>query len=318
MAVITFIIAPVDRTQIDALALAGVQHPLAPEVMDAVRQRGQAPVALWLLINSLANARQPDYRDRRRCWRLRYLRALGELLKVGLLYRRGPLIAAARFAILAKPKTRDRTTSRRLPGDLHLSRSVVESTSKNGGSKPFGQQPQTAAKDQQTVELEPESKTLGTPTSTVESQTAPPTELVSIAARQLARLPRRGARRWSGWLSEDVRSFRNMRVQLPGGDQVFVFGVLHGRLVYTHELDGGVGGIGGVGTSWGVIPAKNVEVVRNPHAVLLGRGKLAVRERKSSLKQASARRNGAQPCRPGKKRGRPPKPSFTDTDLLAG
>lgn len=302
---VTFIVSPPTAPQIDALALASVQHPLAPEVMDAMRQRGPAPVRLWEIINVLADARQPDSRARRRCWRLSYLGACRELSKAGLLFRRGPIIAAARFAILAKTKTRDRTTSRRLPGDLHLSPSVVESTSQNGGSKPFGQQPQTAAKDQQTVELEPESKTLGTPTSTVESQTAPPPELVSAAAQQLARLPRQPKRIWSGYIG-DKRAFRDMAILLPNGMQAWVFGVQRQQVVFTEELNGPVGTVGGIGNSWGVVPAALVRIVRNPFASLLGREKRGRRERRSKLKIASAQRNGAMPARRGR-RGRPRK-----------
>jgi hypothetical protein len=48
-----------------------------------------------------------------------------------------------------------------------------------------------------------------------------------------------------------------------------------------------------------------VDVVRNPHAVLLGRLKAGTVERPSALKAASARRNGRQPPRPGRRRGRP-------------
>jgi hypothetical protein len=44
-----------------------------------------------------------------------------------------------------------------------------------------------------------------------ETESAPAPELVSAAARQLARLPRR-PKRWSGWLDDRVRTYRNMPI----------------------------------------------------------------------------------------------------------
>ena len=59
------VIAPLIAPQTGAPLLGGVQHPLAPEVMAAVRPHGLTPVGLWRVINGLANARNPDYRARR-------------------------------------------------------------------------------------------------------------------------------------------------------------------------------------------------------------------------------------------------------------
>ncbi len=89
---ISIVIAPPTAPQVNvihALSLAGIEHPLAGEVLNAVRQHGAKPVPLWRLINSLAVARQPDYRARLRCWRLRYWGAILELLRAKLLWRHG-------------------------------------------------------------------------------------------------------------------------------------------------------------------------------------------------------------------------------------
>ena len=271
-----------------------------------MRQRGPKPVVLWSLINSLANARNPDYRAVRRCWRLRYWGACRELFRVRLLFRHGGQIALSDFATSPRPGTRARGTPRRSQGEHRLSPSVGESTSETGGSKPVGQQAQTATKCEQAPVNEMVVGTASMLTRTPETESVPTPELVSAAARQLARLPRRAVRRWSGWLTDDVRSFRNMRVRLPGSAEAFIFGVLRRRLVYTREPDGLLGDTAGVGKSWGVVRADQVQIIKNEHAVTLGKRKAGVREAFSQRKAQAARRNGAMPTRRGQ-RGRPPK-----------
>ena len=95
-------------------------------------------------------------------------------------------------------------------------------------------------------------------------------------------------------------------MRLSTGESVFAFGALRGRVVFVSQPDGPIGTVNGLGRDWGVVPAKGVEIVRNPHAILLGRQKRGSRERPSTLKAASARRNGAKPARHGR-RGRPPR-----------
>jgi hypothetical protein len=60
-----------------------------------------------------------------------------------------------------------------------------------------------------------------------------------------------------------------------------------------------------LGRNWGVIRANQVQVIKNEAAILLGRFKKGIFERKSEAKASAARSNGAKPCRPGRKRGRP-------------
>ena len=87
------IIAPASAPQISHQFLAGVQHPLAPELIQAVRGHGNRPVGLWRAINQLASARKPNTRDQGRCLCLRFWGAARELVKVGLLFRHDGLIA---------------------------------------------------------------------------------------------------------------------------------------------------------------------------------------------------------------------------------
>jgi hypothetical protein len=137
-----------------------------------------------------------------------------------------------------------------------------------------------------------------------ETESAPSPAEVSLAASALARLPRRPKRRWSGWIGP-ARSYRGMPIKLASGKQVFAFGCLRGRTVWSTLPDVLNFSVAGVGVDWGVVPASAVQVVRNPHAVFLGRLKAGTTERRSELKIASARANGLQPPRAGRRRGRP-------------
>jgi hypothetical protein len=126
---------------------------------------------------------------------------------------------------------------------------------------------------------------------------------VSLAAKSLASLPRRPKRIWSGWIGP-TRSYCGMPIRLPTGQSVFAFGALRGRVVWSRQPGDLTESIDGAGVHWGVVRASEVEVVRNPHAVLLGQMKAGTRERPSPSKAATARRNGAKPARRGP-RGRP-------------
>jgi hypothetical protein len=62
--------------------------------------------------------------------------------------------------------------------------------------------------------------------------------------------------------------------------------------------------------TWDVIDADQVRLVKNPHAVALGKRKTGVREKESEAKKQAARANGLKACNPGRQRGRPRSPSF--------
>src|SRR5262245_7289735 len=49
--VITFFVAPPDAPQVYKPPLNGVEHPLAPMVMNAMLRYGTRPVGLWRVIN---------------------------------------------------------------------------------------------------------------------------------------------------------------------------------------------------------------------------------------------------------------------------
>jgi hypothetical protein len=103
---ITYNVSPEPVLGVNALARAGVNHELAPAVMEAVRKHGPGPVQLWRVVNALADAQQPNSRARRRFWRRSLLPAITELTRAGVLFRQGPLISLSDFMTSLRPRSR--------------------------------------------------------------------------------------------------------------------------------------------------------------------------------------------------------------------
>jgi hypothetical protein len=141
-------------------------------------------------------------------------------------------------------------------------------------------------------------------------------ERICDAARGLARLPHKAKRRWSGY-ANGVRVWHNRKIILPGGEIAYCYGCLRGKLIWTScptSKD--------TATTQDmvsdVIDAHRVMMAKDDNAVLLGRAKLGVRERKSPAKALAARLNGVKPCRPGRRRGRPARMALGALDGLWG
>ena len=119
------------------------------------------------------------------------------------------------------------------------------------------------------------------------------------AAKTLARLPRKSKRERKDRPEGDHR-WHGKPVILPDGSP--------GRLMQLHR-DKALVCIYDATAIEGfrVQPfhRRELRLGKHPAAVILGSRKAGVRERPSAVKQATARRNGAMPCRPGKRRGRP-------------
>jgi hypothetical protein len=297
--VITFIVAPLDRPQIAApkppASVAPQLDWLDERLLAHLRDAGSCPT--WTLLDIVADEQAPRDRTAGRLLRLNLLRRLKRLRRLGLAYPVGRnWISATKPdpAIRRPTGRRRRRTATRLRSVCAVSAGTA-SRSQEVGHPAY---PLHFQMDQ--VPLAPSPR----PVDAEQTESVPAPELVSAAAQQLARLPRRAVRRWSGWISEDVRSFRNMRVELPGGEQAFVFGVLRGRLVFTSVPDGPWGDTDGIGKSWGVVRADQVHIIKNEHAITLGKRKAGTVERRSELKIATARANGRMPARRGR-RGRP-------------
>jgi hypothetical protein len=256
-------------------------------------RHGNGPISLWKLVNSLANAQNPDSRAHRRSWRLRYLCACRELLRFKVLYRHGGEIATSNFPTRPKPRSPRR-----------LSQDVARLSNETGGSNATAGTVETTACNPQASKPKMVAAIGSTVKTVPKTQSAPAPELVSSAATALARLPRR-PKIWSGWIGT-TRAYRRMPIRLSSGEPVFAYGALRGHVAYTREPDGRVGDPDLAGKSWGVVPADTVQIVQNPHAVLLGRLKAGSVERRSELKAATARANGRMPVKAGaRSRGRP-------------
>jgi hypothetical protein len=260
------VIAPLNAPQVYVPPLGGVQHPLAPEVMNAMLRYGSRAVGLWRLINSVASAREPHGRDQRRCLRLRLWGAVRELLKFRVLFRHGPLIATVNFSFRPRPKSPRR-----------LSPSVGALVSQNGGSSPVA----AVVKQEPNPRQAPEPKLVvvnqSTPTAAPEPESAAPTPAeISQAARALAQQPRRG-RKVTGWL-HGRRITRFTPVIVPGGQVLPAYcvrrGFVYALLPDSPEFEDRI---------FARYRAEQVQIYRSPHAALLGR----------------------LPPKPGRKRGRP-------------
>jgi len=145
----------------------------------------------------------------------------------------------------------------------------------------------------------------GSPITTQQLRPPVNAQQISDAARALARMPR-NRKRWTGWLNDQERGYRDMPVLLPDGKPAYLFGALRGRAVVTPDRGQLLGGWGDGPLRWAVVPASTIHRRMNSAAQLLGSMKRGIRERSSERKAAAARLNGTRPCRPGKRRGRRP------------
>jgi hypothetical protein len=180
------LIAPHDRPQVYAPPLNGVEHPLAPQVVSALKKHGKQPVSFWRIINTLANQQSPTSRAHRRSWRLRFLCAIRELTRAGVLFRRGALIATTDFAIPAKPR-------RVSPSVEGLARGLL-------GSRANEASVVVTANGRQALDRQLFSAANANLRRTEVVESAPPTPAeISAAASALAKRPRR-RKTWSGWI----------------------------------------------------------------------------------------------------------------------
>ena len=264
-------------------------------IVESVRDIG--PVKTWSLFNWLAEdegrSRANGREARRALWeRVRRLKRLGLVFGHG----RNELAAVKPDRRPTRPRPRPR---RRKPTVPHLPR--VE-----GGSEANPEALPQALAIEQTLAAEVFPVSEPEPVDAIkpaQTKTGGVTgEQASEAGRLLAKLPRRRQRRWTGWL-HGQHFWRGRRVVLPNGEVTGVCWTSRGRVLLTDANDLPY-------RSWVLRVARrerDIRLYRHPAAVKLGSLKRGRQERPSTLKAASARRNGAMPCRPGRRRGRPPK-----------
>jgi len=281
------IVAPATAPQVFTPPLRGVQHPLAPAVMTAIRQHGPTPVNLWTIVNTLAKAQMSGDRKHHESWRLRFWGAIRELQRAELLFRHRSWIALKDFVFRPRIKPVE-----------SLPPSVGESACQNGRSNTVtaNGEPRIEFKHPAANKLEIVNQR--SEVAPPESKSARPSMgEISAAASTLAKRPRPQIRKWTGNLhGERIR--RRTPVLLPNGDVRPAYVVLRGFvLVIAPE---------GTGRIYDRYRVSEVQRVKNSAAQLLGSLKRGVIEIKSVAKAAAARRNGCQPPRPGSRpRGRP-------------
>lgn len=296
---ITILLAPESAPQIPKPT---PQPPPTPPILDWIDQRildlvrECQPVKLWPILNLVAEDLSPRSRAEGREVRMKLWHKVRRLIGLGLIFRVGRN-SVATVKPKAKPPTR-RVRCRK--------RTVTQSTTARAVSENIRPNLQEAAHHnlpsgpQVVIENRP-AITPGKKEDGCESVPAP--ELVTNAARALAALPRRPARRWSGWIGP-VRSYRDMPILLPKGRPAWVFGAQRNKVIVTLDK-GRLLGTLTPGQRWGVLPSTAIRFVKNENAIVLGSRKRGTRERPSALKAAADRRNGSIPAR--RRRGRPPR-----------
>lgn len=285
--VISIIIPPPDAAQV--CSPSPLRQPprldrLDMRILDEIRGHGCYGCNPWTALNAIALEEAPKGHQEQRRRRLELWAKLRALLHHGALYRFGRHCISATH-IRREPTVRRKRSSRAGSALARVSHAEVTAP------------PNHLSLNLLAANARYERKK--------ETYSAPGPGEVTQAARQLAGLPR-GPKRWSGMI-HGRRAFRGMPVKLSTGWTVFVYGAVRGQVSYSYEAGGLVGNPFEAGLTWGVAPVAKVQFIKNEAAVALGRAKKGVRERKSLAKAAAARINGLMPCRPGRRRGRPPK-----------
>lgn len=275
------------------------QQPPTPRLDEIDRQlvslvKEHGCVKLWTLLNRVAEDQGASSHDGDRAKRLLLLARVRRLKKLGLVFGCGR-------NELVSSKIETEPTSRK-----GMRRAPTVSVPADSGADSVVSPMQHGQQSILDYPVHPQVDNQKTPSKTECQQPAKtksvtcPSE-ASIAAKALARLPRRQHRKWTGWLHGE-HCWRGRQVVLPNGEVTEVYWTSRGRVWLTDAHD--------LPYRWFLRIArreKDVRLYRNPAAVTLGGLKRGIKEKSSAAKAATARRNGLFPCREGKRRGRPRK-----------
>jgi len=308
---INLICAPQDAPQISPAPFQPALQPkldgLDMRIIECARECGLTKT--WSLLNALTDDEAPRNRAESRNLRLYLLAKLRRLNRLGLVFFVG--------RNLVSPEKPDPETalaaSRRRERSVRKSR-VFRAVSADSSSKCAKQQCAThpvqgtgdGSKNKSTESILEAKKT----------KSAPDPDEIALAARALARMPRTPPRRWTGWL-HGVHMWRGAQVVLPGGQVRTVYGILRGKVVILKDPESDAF------PPFELYQAEQVKRWKNPNAIVLGRLKRGIRERRSIKKLLSCWQNGRQPVGPGQRpRGRPPKrliaPAVAKSELPFG
>ncbi len=282
----------------------------------ALQRHGRYGSLIWPLLNEVAAEQEPADRAEAREIRLELWRRLRGLIKAGVVHwytrKSISIYDLPRHYVNRRRRSRAGSTLTSKRTSETCQKGILVSNSAKNKLLPdcsTAAPPQPLAAITQSALAAPSDPLL--PTSSVAMSDAAPTpcqddeqaNTIRQAARELARLPRSVKKQWSGYVN-GVRIWRNRRIQLPNGDLAFAYGALRGKLIW-NSCETGLNTELGDDWTWDVIDADQVRLVKNPHAVALGRMKAGVREKVSEAKSRAARTNGLKPCKSGRQRGRP-------------
>ncbi|MDB6016337.1 MAG: hypothetical protein JWR19_826 [Pedosphaera sp.] len=316
---ISIVIAPSDAPQVPATCPQAVPRihldPMDLEIIRIIGTSGQYGMHIWKALDLVATAQNPICRAERRSIRLNVWEHLRTLLRTRLVFRHQrkfvtltnlpKLTVTRRRRSRAGSTIKQATISKRPISSNHLNSIWSEQMAAASPATAMACKTKSAVcvvATSKPTDLTP-SKIEPVPLATMGDQQ----KAIYKAAQSIARLPRRRKTKWSGFIGR-VRSFRDMVVRLPTGEQVYVYGTLRGKIIYTRDRGILEDGPNGVGVRWDVVSAGEVKIVKNWNAILLGSLKRGRRECPSVLKAEAARNNGRKPVSAGHRpRGRPRK-----------
>jgi hypothetical protein len=267
-----------------------------------MRERTGEVVRLWNMVNHLVALDRPVSNRERRRITLLVLERVKALLQNGFLARWGRKHVTLAGTVAEEPPKRFRIrrrrkqllrAQRRTAPPVHTS-VAIPPTAQNicEQQKPSAVSACAEAQLASTTERKTESDT---------NEIKVSQRKLATAASEIARLPRKRRRVWTGWI-DGVHFWRGRQVQLPDGrvEQVYA--------VYRNLVGLAIPPSGEFRPRELLFHADQLRVWKNPAAQMLGQAKRDVIERKSLRKAESARLNGCRPVRPGHRpRGRPRK-----------
>jgi hypothetical protein len=279
--------------------------PVDREIMAILRRAGRYGLPVWQLLDETAYSQNPSSRAERRALRVAAWSRLRRLLRDGMAHWFG------RKNITATKLPR---MSVRRRWSFCLGSTIAESPSPREQAQPkefctnwIMKGPSQLAPAGSAQETE-SAKAMTAPGSPQPRHTDEIRQVeVRSAAQSLARLPRGVKRKLSGFAGT-TRLWRGRPVLVAGSTPAYALGARRQKVVFC--LDPSLALERG---RWGVVPGSAVRIRKNESASALGRAKRGRVERKSELKARTSRANGAMPCGPGKRRGRPrrgPMPVF--------
>lgn len=266
--------------------LARGLDPLDMRIVDETRRSGCYGAHIWKVLCAVARDEAPANRKEQRQMRLALWVRLQRLLRQGALFRFG------RYYVTTKKIKREPALRRKR---------ALRAGSALGGSR--DENAATSA-NQLNMKLLAEIARYDAERKT---ESGPLPIKIEHAARLLARMPRR--KQPTGRLNGQP-AWRGKAIRLRDGREVYLWGCRSHRVVWSRNPDMLLLDLANPNVGWGVVPEREVTVVKNRASATLGRLKRGVREQKSERKARAARINGSAPPRPGSRpRGRPPQVS---------